>query len=128
LTIASIGSLRDILYVVRNWMVKSGATPKIILFDIPRTFNDDKHNSIYTIIESIKNGRLTFTKYKGDTIHFYPPHVIVFSNWMPDISFLSKDRWVILKLISKHANDKNALLKKINIDSIKKNKLDDDFV
>lgn len=127
LTIASSGSLRDISDVVRNWMDRTGASPKIILIDIPRTFNDDKHNSIYTIIESIKNGRLTCTKYKGDTIQFYPPHVMVFSNWMPDISFLSKDRWVILKLKSKHANDKKALLKKINIESIKKNELDDDF-
>ena len=126
LTIASSGSLRDIADVVRNWMDR-GAYPKIILIDIPRTFNDDKHNSIYTIIESIKNGRLTCTKYKGDTIQFYPPHVMVFSNWMPDISYLSKDRWIILNLKSKHANDKDAILKKINLDSVKKNELDNDF-
>lgn len=126
LTIAASGSLRDIADVVRNWMDR-GAYPKIILIDIPRTFNDDKHNSIYTIIESIKNGRLTCTKYKGDTLQFYPPHVMVFSNWMPDISFLSKDRWIILNLKSKYADDKNAILKKINIDCIKKNELDDDY-
>jgi len=126
LTIASSGSLRDIADVVRNWMDR-GAYPKIILIDIPRTFNDDKHNSIYTIIESIKNGRLTCTKYKGDTIQFYPPHVMVFSNWMPDVSYLSKDRWVILNLKAKQANDKDASLKKINIDNIKKNELDNEY-
>jgi Geminivirus Rep catalytic domain len=126
LTIASSGSLRDISDVVRNWMDR-GASPKIILIDIPRTFNDDKHNSIYTIIESIKNGRLTCTKYKGDTIQFYPPHVMVFSNWMPDVSYLSKDRWVILNLKANHANDKNAELYKINIENVKNNELDDDY-
>lgn len=126
LTIASSGSLRDIADVIRNWMDR-GAYPKIILIDLPRTFNDDKHNSIYTIIESIKNGRITCTKYKGDTIQFYPPHVMVFSNWFPDISFLSKDRWEILKLNSKHANDKNAILKKINIETVKKNELDNEY-
>lgn len=126
LTIACSGSLRDIADVVRNW-VDQGAWPKIILIDLPRTFNDDKHNSIYTIIESIKNGRLTCTKYKGNTIQFYPPHVMVFSNWMPDTSFLSKDRWIILNLKSDHANDKNAILKKINIETVKKNELDNEY-
>ncbi len=123
LTIASTGSLRDIADVIRNWMDR-GAYPKIILIDLPRTFKD--RDSIFTTIESVKNGRLTCTKYKGDTIQFNPPHVMIFSNWMPDISLLSKDRWVILNLKAKHANDKNATLKKLNIDDLETDTLPDD--
>jgi len=126
LTISSGGSLRDISDVIRNWMER-GASPKIIFIDLPRTFNDDKHNSVYTIIENIKNGRLTCTKYKGDTIQFYPPHVMVFSNWMPDVSLLSKDRWVILNLKSKHTNDINASFKQIDLNYVQKNELDTNY-
>ena len=119
LTIAASGSLRDMNDVVRNWVDDHGGKyPDIVLFDIPRTFNDDKHTSIYTTIESFKNGKLTCTKYKGGTLKFYPPIVMVFSNWMPEISdhTLSKDRWMVLKLCSTKPNDINAPLKRIRVD------------
>ena len=114
LTIASTGQLRDIADVIRNWM-EQGNYPEIILIDLPRTFSD--RESIYTIIESIKNGRLTCTKYKGATLKFYSLHVMIFSNWMPKLKNLSMDRWKIMELLSKKSNDNNAYLIPINNDS-----------
>lgn len=96
LVIAATGSLRDISDLIRNWM-SAGNTPNIILIDLPRTYED--RESIYTMIESIKNGRLTCTKYKGETLKFRPPHVCVFSNWKPNYEKCSKDRWQIWELV-----------------------------
>lgn len=92
LVLAGTGSMRDIGDVIRNW-IETGNDPKIILIDLPRTL--EERDSIYTILESIKNGRLTCTKYKGATLRFYPPNVVVFSNWAPNLTKMSQDRWMI---------------------------------
>lgn len=105
ITIAATGSLRDINDVMRNW-INANKYPDIVLIDLPRTF--EERDSIYTIVESMKNGRLTCTKYKGDTIKFFPPHVIIFANWLPDCNKLSRDRWVIMKLVTRKTNDESA--------------------
>lgn len=97
LVIAATGSLRDIADVIRNWM-DGGNLPKTILIDMPRTFED--RDSIYTVLESLKNGRLTCTKYKGATLRFRSPAVCVFSNWKPHTDKCSKDRWDISTIIN----------------------------
>lgn len=124
LTIASTGSTKDIFDGIRNWM-DEGRKPEIILIDLPRTFQD--RDSIYTLVESIKNGRMTCTKYKGKTIKFYPPHLMVFANWMPETKFLSADRWVIMNLVAKKANDRRAKLVNVDINEINRKKNMDDF-
>jgi len=95
LVMSSAGRASDIFDVIRNWMA-SGNRPEITLFDLPRTFED--RDSIYTILESIKNGRLTCTKYSGRTLRFRRPHVCVFANWLPQIEKVSLDRWRIFSL------------------------------
>lgn len=124
LTINNVGTVRDIADVLRNWM-DCGNNPDSIFIDLPRTFEDRK--SIYTLIEAFKNGFITATKYKGDTLVFPTPHVFIFSNWYPDVSNLSKDRWVVLHLKAGKANDKNATLKKINVDDLQTDTLPDDI-
>lgn len=52
----------------------------------------------YSIIEALKNQRLTSTKYNGCTKYFKKPHVVVFANWLPDTSKLIADRWDIRSL------------------------------
>lgn len=95
IVIAATGSLRDIADIIRNWM-DAGNTPKYVLIDLPRTFED--RDSIYTILESVKNGRLSCTKYKGTTLRFRSPSVCVFSNWAPVTSKCSADRWNIFTI------------------------------
>jgi hypothetical protein len=123
LVINATGSIRDIADIIRNWM-KNGGSPEVILLDIPRTFKD--RESIYTMIECIKGGRITCTKYAGTTLNFYPPHLMVFANWAPDIEsdYLSPDRWTVIHLVATKINDKDAVLKRVNINTIKKNELD----
>jgi len=96
------GSVRDISDVIRNTMATNGRAPSIILIDLPRDF--EERHSIYTTIESLKNGRLTCTKYKGQNLLFCPPHIVVFSNWPPKVKLLSLDRWHIYNIHNKIMN------------------------
>lgn len=76
---------------------------RIVLFDFCRSL-DDKVN--YQAIESLKNGLIQSPKYDSKLKQFEIPHVVCFSNFHPDISKLSKDRWDI-----RHLNDKEHEIK-----------------
>lgn len=68
----------------------------IIIFDLPRTL---EHNeSIYTTMEVLKNGQYFSSKYESKSVLTEIPHIIVFANYLPDISKLSEDRWNIQEI------------------------------
>jgi len=50
----------------------------------------------------------------------YPPHLVIFSNFLPDIEKLSNDRWVILKI-----EDGDLVLQKADKELIKSVHVDD---
>lgn len=82
----SNGKSGDIAYAYRN--------NKIVIFDFSRS----QENFInYGVIEDIKNGRIFSGKYESCSKVFDIPHVICFSNFNPDTTKLSKDRWNIHK-------------------------------
>lgn len=66
--------------------------PTIVLFDLTRS---QEEKVSYYLIESIKDGNVFCGKYESQTKRFRKPHVVVFSNWFPDQSQLSQDRWDI---------------------------------
>lgn len=68
--------------------------PKTILWDIPRA---QEHIS-YTAMEKIKDGCFFSGKYESGMVLMDQPHIIVFSNNLPDTSKLSQDRWDIRTL------------------------------
>ena len=64
----------------------------IFLFNLPRSANLDVCN--YSVLEQIKDGTATTSKYNNDIIRFKTPNIlIVFSNYMPEWDKLSDDRW-----------------------------------
>jgi len=67
-----------------------------VAIDVSRSF--ENHIGIYATIEAMKNGRITSGKYQGGRARFASPHVIIFSNWWPDTSRLSQDRWSIWEI------------------------------
>lgn len=78
-------------------MVSSGWSSHGIFLDLTRT--QESHNGFYATIESMKNARMTATKYQGKSFRFPKvPHVVVLANWGPDTSALSEDRWDIRRL------------------------------
>lgn len=82
------GSFTDLAYVLPD-------SPKIVIFNLPRQIEGRVN---YTAIESIKDGLIFSGKYKSKTKMFNPPHVVIFANFSPDMSALSKDRWLVYSL------------------------------
>lgn len=86
------GELKDIAFAITNIKTTERNT---FMFDIPRS---QKNHVSYAALESIKNGHFFSPKYESKEYMGLPPHVIVFSNFLPDITKLSLDRWVIIRL------------------------------
>ena len=75
---------------------RSLAQIDIFLFNDARSVSGEEIN-LYRILEDIKDGQATATKYDNDNIRFRTPNtVIVFSNCYPNLNKLSKDRWIVL--------------------------------
>lgn len=70
---------------------------RICVFDLVRSCSDHIN---YEIIEQIKNGIFFSTKYISQCKTFMVPHVVCFSNEMPDQTKLSADRWNIIDLVN----------------------------
>lgn len=79
------GKKADILYSYKG--------QPIVIFDLPRDMEDKEY--IYEIMEILKNGQYLSTKYDSQQRVFKIPHIIVFSNYQPDKTKLSIDRWDI---------------------------------
>lgn len=65
------------------------------VFDFPRT---TEQNIPYDFIEKLKDGCLFVSKYESESKFFKSVKVICFSNFYPDITKMSSDRWVVRKL------------------------------
>ena len=81
------GATKDIAYAYNR--------QKVVVFDFSRQKQDFVN---YAVIEDFKNGRIFSPKYESASIRFESAKVIVFSNWEPDQSMLSKDRWDIMRI------------------------------
>lgn len=72
---------------------------KIVIFDYVRDSADFVN---YGVIEQLKNGILTSSKYESCTKRFNHPHVIVFANFQCAQGKFSRDRLKVIELDSKH--------------------------
>lgn len=63
-----------------------------VIFNFTRQTEEHK---VYQALESLKDGLVTSQKYKGTTLYFECPHVVVFANYLPDITQATVDRWKI---------------------------------
>jgi len=66
-----------------------------VFFDWPRSAED---TFPYGVAEAFKNGYFLSTKYESVPVKFQPPIVIIFANFPPDETKLSRDRWDIIHL------------------------------
>lgn len=87
------GTKRDALYAIRNFDEEKDL--KIVIFDICRA---NLNHVSYKAMEDIKNGCFFTSKYESGQCLLNPPHIIVFSNYLPDTGMLSEDRWVIRQI------------------------------
>lgn len=77
---------------------EKGMTIKCVIWGIPRS--QEKYVS-YAAIEEIKDGIFFSGKYESAQVIINSPHIFVFSNFYPETTALSADRWKIFNV----AND-----------------------
>ena len=84
-------NMSNILHALRKFPL---STVDIFLFNDQRGINHE--SCCYTVLESIKDGCATASKFNSEVVRFKSPNVVVvFSNSTPDIQQLSKDRWKV---------------------------------
>lgn len=88
------GKKDNIFNQVKVMLIDQEKDPKAVIIDIPR----DGH-VIYSVLEQLKNGVIYSGKYEGGQLFLPRLHVVVFSNELPDMDTMSKDRWVINKIV-----------------------------
>jgi len=90
-----VNQCKDLAPVILN-ALESGWAGWGWIFDLPRDAED--HKGFYSGIECLKNGEITGTKYKGKTVTFDIPYVVVFANFLPKTYKMSLDRWKIYEI------------------------------
>lgn len=83
---------------VKNGIYRSMASCKelkMAIFNFPRTMEG---RVSYEAFENVKDGIFFNTKFECDMCIFDCPHVVVLSNWQPDRTKLSRDRWCIIEI------------------------------
>lgn len=83
------GNKSDMLYTSATYETD------LYIVDISRS---EKNKLNYESLESIKNGFYNSPKYESKPIIRNNPHIIVFSNFMPELNKLSLDRWKVHKI------------------------------
>lgn len=92
------GRKDELLFLIKE-------THNCLIIDLPRSGKDFVP---YGLMETFKNGIWTSNKYEGNRVcRESIGVVIVFSNFLPDVSKLSKDRWNIIEV----SKDKNNFIK-----------------
>lgn len=93
--VLEVGGKRDLAYIISTMI----GMKKVVVFDLSRCTAPDGNkdydplNALYSIMESLKNGRLIVTKYESTVRKCIVPHIWVFANFPPNIAKMSKDRW-----------------------------------
>ena len=84
---------------LESYRALNGFFPKTIVFDLTRNEDNLNVEALYSTLENIKNGRVDSTFYgRFKRIRFASPHILVFTNNVPNMSALSQDRLNIFAL------------------------------
>lgn len=68
------------------------------IVDMPRGMKKDRLGDFYSGIEVIKNGVAYDKRYSAKKVRFDRPRIFVFTNTLPNLELMSKDRWEIWKI------------------------------
>ena len=103
---------------------RSLATVNIFLFNDSRSVSGEEIN-LYRILEDIKDGQATASKYDNNNIRFKTPNtVMVFSNGYPKVKKLSRDRWRIYNANKDRLREVTAEVMKIRKDGYNPQNID----
>lgn len=86
-------SMEDIMQCVMSVPGK-----KCYLVDMPRAMKKDKLAGFYAGLEALKNGVAYDKRHHFRKVRFNRPQIIVFTNRLPDVTLMSRDRWEIFEM------------------------------
>lgn len=81
-------------------MVMDTPTSNLYLVDFPRSLNKIACGSFWSALETIKDGYAYDDRYGFREKYFDCPNIWVFTNTHPDVTQLSKDRWVFWEVFN----------------------------
>lgn len=91
-----IKNYKDLLRVVYGL-----PTATMYLVDMPRAIKQENMGEMYGALETLKDGFAYDDRYTYKEKVFDSPNVWVFTNTLPDLSFLSRDRWLFWEVVDK---------------------------
>jgi len=87
---------KEIIQMLCNdCMATNNRDPKLVLFDMPRALSKERLAGFFAAIEQIKKGKLYDPRHHYKKWWIHSPQIWVFTNELPDLNLLSKDRWII---------------------------------
>lgn len=87
----------DMLHLLSK-MIRS--TTRCVVFDLTRSSEAGSVTVIYETLEMLSNQFICSGKYDSQSLHIPLMHLIVFSNYEPDRSAMSADRWDVHHIIN----------------------------
>lgn len=107
-----LNDVKEIMGLLCNiCMDKNLRNPGIVFIDMPRAMKKEHLNNMYSSIELVKTGMLYDTRYHYKSWWIDSPQIWVFSNKLPELTFMSLDRWAFWKVEDKQ-------LRKLTIEDI----------
>lgn len=90
------GKAQDIFYQVKTFLDENEEIDDLIVVcDIPRSLTGYVS---YVAIEKLKDGLINSGKYEGGTVPWATSKIFCFSNSLPNLDGVSRDRWVVERL------------------------------
>ena len=81
---------------IKTSIIEKGAH-RAYMVDLPRVRgSDERQQELFSALEEIKNGWVESPMYgKSAELLMEPPHIHIFSNELPNLTYASMDRWKI---------------------------------
>lgn len=89
------GKAADIKYLIVKYKETHGIYPRYIFYDVSRKM---KNFVCWNVLEEIKNGCFSSTKYECEMVLMNSPHIFCFANFEPDYDMVSGDRLNVIAL------------------------------
>jgi len=71
---------------------------KAYLIDMPRGMKKEKLAGFYSGLEALKNGTMYDKRHSFRKRRIDRPQIWVFTNHIPDVTLMSRDRWIIYQM------------------------------
>lgn len=81
--------------------------PNAVFVDLPRAMPKEHLNGIFAALENIKSGYLNDTRNEPKEWDYDCPNIYVFTNWWPNVSYLSADRWKFWEISNHEIIERN---------------------